>query len=93
MKTSIIIKGQIGGNFTLSRLCQTHNSELKKLPFNNFEIKFKTKKEAVKALSEAYQHLKQENADKYNSGDWSYQRGEFLQYDASEARIFNPDVF
>jgi len=87
MKTSISISGQIGGNHTLARACGTIDSEQKRTMFNGFEIKFKTKKEAVKALSQAYQFLKSEEPEYFKQGGISYKRGYGLWYDASKAII------
>jgi len=81
MKTSITISGQISGNRNLLNKIQTIDSEVKNLSFNGFEIIFNTKKEAVKALSEARQSIKDEEPEYYNEGV-SYSRGWMLTYDA-----------
>ncbi|MBK5213381.1 MAG: hypothetical protein JJE55_06950 [Flavobacteriaceae bacterium] len=87
MTTSIIISGQISGNHTLHNAICTYESETKKLNFNNYEIIFPTKGKAVKALSEAFQTLKNDEVDYYKQGGISYVRGSFLSYDASNAKI------
>ena len=88
MKTTIEITGSgITSKNALLRKIPCYDSQVKKLPFNNYSISFKTKKEAVKALSEAYQDMK---------SDWDYKdfidyaRGRFLSYDAGTARIYEP---
>ena len=86
MKTSILITGQISGNRNLLMKIQTIDSEVKKLPFNDYEVIFNTKKEAVKALSEARRAIKEEEPEFFNEGV-SYTRGYVLNYDASSAKI------
>ena len=87
MKTTILITGSgIMSKSTLKRVCQTLNCEVYTMNFGNTEIRFKTKKEAVKALSEAYQYLKSDKEDWENSCG-SYQRGYCLNYDAGNAKI------
>jgi len=85
MKTSIYINGQPMGNSTLKIAIQTNDCEVKK-HFQNYELLFNTKKEAVKALSDGYQYLKSDTEDWENSCA-SYQRGTVLNYDASYAKI------
>jgi hypothetical protein len=79
MKTTILIKGQLNGNFKLRNSIECDNVE--KLPFNNYSLKFNTKKEAKKALREAYKYMKA------NDYDVELIRGESLMYDASSACI------
>jgi hypothetical protein len=87
MKISILITGSgIMSKGTLKRVCQTHNCEVHNLNFGNTEIRFKTKREAVKALSEAYQYLKSDKED-WDASCGSYLRGYSLSYDAGNARI------
>jgi hypothetical protein len=87
MKTSILITGSgVNSKSTLRRVCQSYNCEVKNMNFGNTEIMFKTKKEAVKALSDAYQYLKSDKEDWDNSCG-SYIRGYSLSYDAGNARI------
>ena len=85
MKTSIIITGS-GQNSksTLKRACETSFSETKALQFHCYEIKFATKKEAVRALSAAYRHLHSDIED-WNASSASYKYGVSLSYDAANA--------
>jgi hypothetical protein len=85
MKTLIIITGSgISSKRLLLRKIRVCDSQVNELPFNNYKIEFETKKEAIKALSEAYQDMR---------SDWDYKdfidyaRGRFLSYDAGTARI------
>jgi hypothetical protein len=87
MKTSITISGQISGNFKLLNAIASFESETKKLQFNNYEVIFPTKKQAVKALSAAFQQLKSDELEYYNEGGINYSRASFLEYDASTATI------
>lgn len=92
MKTSIIITGSgISSKRTLLTACSTLDCELKNLMFNNFELQFNTKKEAVKALSEAYQYLYSDIED-WNNSNASYWRENSLSYDAGIARIVQTDL-
>ena len=84
MKTTISITGQTGGNFKLKNAIQTVNCEVSQR-FNNFLITFRTKKEAIKALSEGYQYMKRN--DLFNPKTDNYMRGYCLTYDASRAVI------
>jgi hypothetical protein len=85
MKTQIVITGSgISSKLTLLRKIRVYDSQVKELPFNNFSISFDTKKEAVKALSEAFQDLRSDFDTKYVT---DYARGRFLSYDAGIARI------
>ena len=85
MKTQIRITGQVGGNHTLLFAIQTSECEVEK-DYQNYTITFNTKKEAVKALSTAYQDLNQDKEDAAASF-MSYRRGHSLTYDASQAYI------
>ena len=88
MKTTIEITGQIQSVSTLKRAIQTINCESKKLRFRNeCELIFNTKKEAVKALSNAFQELKSDEPDYYKEGGIFYIRGRMLEYDAAIAII------
>jgi phosphohistidine swiveling domain-containing protein len=80
MKTKIVIQGQQSSVTTLLNKIQTVNSEEKKLQFKNVLVTFKTKKEAVKALSNAYQSLKEDQST-------SYKRASIISYDAARAYI------
>jgi hypothetical protein len=91
MKTSIVISGSgISSKNTLLIKCGTMDSELKKMNFNNYELKFNTKKEAVKSLSKAYQTLSSDKEDWENSMGM-YSRGSSLSYDAGIAKIVQTD--
>lgn len=85
MKCSIIITGQISGNFTLKRAIGGYFEE-KRTMFNGFELFFKTKKEAKKELWEAYKFLRSDKTDAQNSR-LSYSKYGTLSYDASTAKI------
>lgn len=87
MKTSIIISGSgLSSKRTLLLACTTFEAEQKNLMFNNYELMFPTKRAAIKALSEAYQHLHSDKEDWENSCA-SYCRGGSLSYDAGIAKI------
>ena len=87
MKTSIIITGSgLMSKFALRNACQTLDSELKNHLFNNFELIFKTKKEAVEGLSNAYQKLSSDKED-WEASCGGYRRGSSLSYDAGNASI------
>lgn len=87
MKTSILITGSgTMSKSTLRSKCQTSDCEVKDMNFGNTEILFNTKKEAVKALSDAFQELRSDKEDWGNSCG-SYIRGSSLSYDAGNARI------
>jgi len=83
MKASIIISGQIHGNFTLKAHLQTIDTiKVINLPFSSFRICFSTVKEAKQALKEAYMDLKDQcTSVSYNK--WSAT----LDYDASSAKL------
>ncbi len=86
MKTTIFITGGNGGNFTLMRAIATPYSVTSD-HFTDLAVTFGSKKEAVKALSEAFQYLKSEEPEYYRNGGISYSRSKYLSYDASTARI------
>jgi hypothetical protein len=86
MKTSIYISGQINGNFKLRNAIITADCEEKKGMFNSIELVYPTKKEAVKALSDAYQSFVRDGERK-GIGGITYSRGYSLGYDASTAKI------
>ena len=79
MKTTIEIKGQLNGNFKLRNAID--NGEVKERPFNCYSIFFNTKRDAKKALKDAYKYMKA------NDHDVELIRGEVLLYDASSASI------
>ena len=86
MKTKIRITGQVAGNFRLkTRLSLT--AEGCESWFNDFLLTFRTKKDAIKALSAAFRDLKELEPDFYRDGGIKYFRGSRLFYDASTARI------
>jgi len=82
MQTTIYVSGQINGNFALrSALLSTDFEEVKETMFNGFAFRFRTKKQAEKALWQAYKQLRaqDEQAD--------YHAKDTLYYDASKAYI------
>jgi len=88
MKTVIEITGQEHGNRILKVAISTINCGLKNTNFGNFELIFKTKKEAVKAMSDAFKKLKSKEVDYYKDGGINYERGVALHYDTSSAIIY-----
>jgi uncharacterized protein YgbK (DUF1537 family) len=87
MKTSILITGSgTMSKSTLRRECQSFDCEVVDMNFGNTEIRFQTKKEAVKALSDAFQELSSDKED-WKASTGSYRRGSSLSYDAGNARI------
>jgi hypothetical protein len=91
MKVQIAITGQINGNFTL--LSKLNNGNLKNGMFNSKIISFDTKKEAKKAIKEAYKSLcSDEPGMKGNFGGIrKSQDNTSLYYDASKAEIVSND--
>lgn len=87
MLTKILIEGQISGNFTLARSLSSFSTITEKTSFNGFRIVFKTKKEARKALWEAFKYLRN-NEPEFKRGI-SYSKYGLLRYDASSAKILN----
>lgn len=85
MKATITIQGQISGNFLLKNKIQGTSSYVKSIN-NGFLIEFKTKKEAYKALWEAFKSLRSDSETKTST---SYCKKYSLSYDASYARINN----
>jgi len=79
MEYKIIISGGISGNRQLVNHCGV-TDRLENRPFHGYALYYSSKKEATKALSEAYQELK-------NDTMCSYSRGNFFRYDASVAEI------
>jgi len=80
MKTKIIIAGHYMSVSKLRTFIQAYNCTIKKLQFNSLLLEFNTKKEAIKALSNAYQNLKGDETT-------SYSRGSSISYDAGRAYI------
>ena len=85
MITTINITGQINGNSTLCRAIQTHNSVTTRNNFYGYTITFKTKREAKKALWDAYKFLRLKEPE-FKSG-FQYSKYGSLKYDASSAQI------
>lgn len=83
MQTQITITGQLNSIFMLRSVIKDYNCEETRGMFNAVTLTFKTKKEAVKALSEGRKYLK--SIDK----DYSYCKGYSLRYDAAIAIISN----
>jgi hypothetical protein len=88
MKAFISITGQISGNRTLLNSIPSNGSQTTSLPFNGFKINFSTKKDAKKALWEAYKSLRSDKEDARKSL-LSYSKDGFLNYDASTAKIID----
>jgi len=84
MKTDILIKGQLNGNFKLRNAIKCN--DVAGLPFNNYLLHYQSKKEAVKALREAYKYMKS------NDYDVELIHGDTLHYDASYASILDKQV-
>ena len=83
MTTQIIITGQIRSMFTLRSVLADYNCEINRGMFGSFILTFKTKREAVKALSIGRKHLKADDKQ------YSYAAGQMLRYDAATAIIKN----
>lgn len=89
METTISITGQINGNFKLLHAIGEGEGKTTH-PFNNgFDIKFKSKKDAVKAIRDAYKSLiKDEPECKDRIGGIRTNKDRTtLAYDASRAKI------
>jgi hypothetical protein len=83
MKASIIISGQISGNFTLKAHLQTLDAvKVVNLPFSGFKIEFDRVSHAREALRSAYQDLKNDSGN-VNYNKWASS----LDYDASTAKL------
>ena len=85
MKATVIISGQISGNFTLKHAVQTFDCEVEKY-FNGFMLHFNTMAEARKAMKQAYKELKEEEPDFYKDGGIQLYN-DVLSYDASTASL------
>lgn len=83
----IHITGGISGSFTILNKLSYYREDYKQGMFNSHFVYYPTKKEAVKALSEVYQKLKQDIKDEGSETRLSYFRGYSLSYDASRAEI------
>lgn len=86
MKTTINVMGQISGNFKLASALQTWESEQRSTMFNGFSITYPTRKQAYKALWEAYKKLRADEPE-FAKGGMSYSPKQSLTYDASQATI------
>ena len=87
MKTTIEITGQISGNFTLrNAIASTGWPEIHNGMFNAFRLTFETRKEARKAMWEAYKSLREDKQDAQASR-LRYIPKHSLSYDASKAVI------
>ena len=86
MKTQISITGQPAGNLRL-RLHVGEEAEKIEQSFCNYTLFFRTKKEAKKAIYEAYKNLRELEPDFSKEGGISYIPGRILLYDASSAKI------
>lgn len=89
MKTSIVINGQIHGNYVLRNALVRNSMEEKRTMFNGFELIFESKKEAVKTIRQAYNNLVADEPHMKNSisGIRADRGRTFLAYDASTARL------
>lgn len=86
MKTSIIISGQISGNFKLRSAIVTAECEEVRGMHNSIYLNFKSKKAAVKALSEGFQYFcRHMPEEKGRMSGFRYSRGSSLYWDASQA--------
>jgi hypothetical protein len=88
MTTSIIISGQIGSSWKL-RSALPGFFEEKRTMFNGFELIYKTKKEAVAAIREAYNSLCADEPEFKNrlGGVRANASRTELYYDASKAIV------
>lgn len=88
MKTDIVIRGQIFGNAKLRNAIVTADCQVRQGMFYSSIITFKTRKQAVKALSNAYQYFCREMPEEKNRfSGFRYQRSFSLSWDASRAEI------
>lgn len=81
MKATITITGQVNGNSIIAS--KINSSDFKKTKYGGYLFNFNTKKEAVKALHDAYKSLKSDESET----KMSYAKGNILNYDDSCARI------
>ena len=84
METQIVITGGICSIHTLRGAVNDYNAEERRGMFYSVILTFKTKKEAVEALSEGRKYLKNEGKEIRG-----YSRGNSLSYDAGVAKIMN----
>lgn len=89
MKTTIVIYGQVPSNLKLKKACTPVNNGCTINEYDTkerIEIHFKTKKDAIQALSGAYRQLKLNNLDwQQNSGLYLY--ADCITYGRSRAVI------
>jgi hypothetical protein len=90
MKTIISITGQISGNRTILNAIDAFGKQIRNQPFNGYKIEFDTKKEAKKALWEAYKTLRSDKEDAQKSR-LTYSKHGYLDYDASTAKIIDSE--
>jgi len=86
MQTIITITGQLNSIFMLRSVIKDYNCEESRGMFNAVTLTFKTKREAVKALSEGRKYLKS------NDKDYSYSYGYSLSYDAGTAILTKQSI-
>ena len=87
METKIVINGQINGNHRLHNAICTSKSRTETAAFYGYRIYFKTKKEAKKALWDAYKYMRAEEPE-YAKRGITYLPGEALYYDGSKAELY-----
>jgi hypothetical protein len=92
MQTAILITGQASGNFTLQKAITSGNIafSIQKSRFSDLIIYFHCKSDAKKALKDAKNYLIEQGnkpATAKTRGDFSYLKGEFINYDSSKAII------
>jgi hypothetical protein len=92
MQTTIIISGQPNGNSTLRSAIISANCEEKKLQFGSWELTFRTKGEAVKAIRSAYTYLLREYPELKGSMLNASQDRNSITFDASRAYIYTPII-
>lgn len=87
MTTIVNVTGQIMGNSKLAHRIANTRSQLRSTSFNGYQITFSTKKEAKKALWEAFVTLRKDEPDFARGGGIRYHKGRGISYDASIAEI------
>jgi hypothetical protein len=88
MKTEIHITGQVMGNSRLRSAIITADCEEKRYGSGNYSLVFKSKKAAIKALSQGYQRFCSEMPEeKGRMSGFIYSRAYSLNWDASRAVI------
>lgn len=84
MKAEIHISGQFAGNIMLKNFIECY--DVRETMFHGYVLKFQTKKEARKALWEAFKSLRN-NFDPSERGRLSYSAGHSIHWDASRAEL------